>query len=203
MTKDALEIEIKFYIADPEATRMELISLGATSHGRVFERNICFEDTENTFKARDILLRLRQDDGTRLTFKSPPPDRDPDFKVYEELEISVDDFDTCLAILKHLGFRPERRYEKWRETFLIDRTQLLRDTTPCGTFLEIEGDKTAIATIAAKMGFDWSHRILLNYLEIFDIINTKDNLGLYDMTFESFESLQIDVSRHLSDFRVS
>lgn len=197
MRNDSLEIEVKFYLSDPDATQAAMVSLGALSQGRVFERNLCFENPERTFKARDILLRLRSDDKARLTFKSPPADRDADFKIYEELEIEVNDFETCLAILRHLGFHPEKVYEKWRETFLLNDTKLLIDTTPFGTFLEIEGSKENIQIIAKQLGFDWQERILLNYLEIFDTINRGDGLGLSDMTFEGFRSVHADLSRHL------
>jgi adenylate cyclase class 2 len=199
----AVEIEIKFHLPNPETTRADILSLGATSMGRLFERNVCFENTEKTFKVRDILLRLRQDDKSRLTFKSPPDNRDDQFKVYNELEVEVSDFDTCFAILKRLGFLPEKTYEKWRETFVLDQTKLLIDTTPLGTFLEIEGDKSKILTLARRLGFDWRHRILLNYLEIFDIINKQEDLGLSDMTFDSFRSVGVDLSNHLPDLFVS
>lgn len=203
METQAVEIEIKFHLPNPETTRADILSLGATSMGRLFERNVCFENKEKTFKIRDILLRLRQDDKSRLTFKSPPDNRDDQFKVYNELEVEVSDFDTCFAILKRLGFVPEKTYEKWRETFALDQTKLLIDTTPVGTFLEIEGDKSKILTLARRLGFDWRNRILLNYLEIFDIINKQEHLGLTDMTFDSFHSVDVDLSNHLPDLFVS
>ena len=196
---DLVETEVKFYLPDPDASRAKILSMGARSQGGVFERNICFENREKSFKSRDMLLRLRRDDKVRLTFKSPPPKQDDDFKIYNELEVEVNDFDTCLAILKNLEFFPEKTYEKWRETFLMGLTKLLIDTTPFGTFLEIEGDKGEIRDLAEKLGHDWGHRILLNYLEIFEIINTKEALGLTDMTFESFRSTRLDVSRYLPD----
>jgi len=199
----AVEIEIKFHLPTPETTRLDILSLGATSMGRLFERNVCFENKERTFKVRDILLRLRRDDKSRLTFKSPPDSRDDQFKVYNELEVEVSDFDTCFAILKRLGFLPERTYEKWRETFVLDQTKLLIDTTPLGTFLEIEGDRSKISALATQLGFDWRHRILLNYLEIFDIINRQGHLGLTDMTFDSFRSVGVELSNHLPDLFVS
>jgi len=196
---DTVETEVKFHLEDPEAAKEKILALGARSRGRFFERNICFENREKTFKSQDILLRLRKDDKSRLTFKSPPPKRDHDFKVYEELEVEVNDFETCLAILQNLGFDPEKTYEKWRETFLLGQTKLLIDTTPCGTFLEIEGDKEEIRDLAERLGRDWRHRILLNYLEIFEIINKKEGLGLTDMTFEGVRAVQFDTTRHLSD----
>ncbi len=194
---DPVEIEVKFYLSRPDSIRDHLLSLGAICLGKFFETNICFENMEKTFKRQDILLRLRKDNKARLTFKSPPDDLDKDFKIYRELEVEVDDFETCQSILKNLGFHPEQTYEKWRETFTLDNTKLLIDTTPCGVFLEIEGQKPIIPAMANRLKLRWAERILLNYLEIFELIRCEENLNFGDMTFANFESVAIDITKYL------
>jgi adenylate cyclase class 2 len=190
---DPLEIEVKFYLFDADRTREDILALGAAPMGRTFETNTCFEDKEKTFKARDILLRLRKDDKARLTFKSPPRTGDSEFKVYRELEVIVDDFENCHALLEALGFSPARRYEKWRETFLYGDTKLLVDTTPVGVFLEIEGDKANIRALAGRLNLKWNHRILLNYLAIFEIVCKGAGLPFGDMTFENVRFPGLDM----------
>jgi adenylate cyclase class 2 len=193
-----LEIEVKFYLPDVRSMRDRILAVGAISLGRHFETNVCFENGARTFKEQDILLRLRKDQKTELTFKSPPVDSDKNFKVYRELEVEVDDFDTCGEILESLGFHPEQTYEKWRETFALGETRLLVDTTPYGVFLEIEGRKSDIVDIANRLDLKWEERILLNYLAIFEIIRREENLSFNDMTFDNFKQISVDVGKYLT-----
>jgi adenylate cyclase class 2 len=197
-TDTPVEIEVKFYLSDTESVREDILAMGAHASGRVFEINIRFEDEKKTFKGRGILLRLRKDNGIRLTFKAPPPVQDKDFKIHQELEVQVDDFHVCQRILDGLGFHAEQTYEKWRETFTLGETKLLVDAMPYGTFLEIEGDKSEIRRIADQLGFRWEERILLNYLEIFESIRRREDLPFYDITFDNFEKRPTDIRRHLS-----
>jgi adenylate cyclase class 2 len=178
---EQLEIEVKFYVADMECIQRRILALGAESRGRVFENNIRYEDEKNTLIRKKStlirkksLLRLRRDAKTILTFKSSPPAASREFKVLNELEVEVSDFQTMNQILENLGFHPEQVYEKWRETFILDQTGFYLDTMPYGTFLEIEGTQKDIRTYAASLDLNWQKRILLNYLEIFEIITGKN-----------------------------
>jgi len=192
-----LEIEVKFYLAEIHAVRERILAMGAASIGRVFETNICFDDGPGSLKAQGNLLRLRKDQRITLTFKSRPASPDKDFKIHHELELQVDDFDTCRAILEGLGFHPAQTYEKWRETYMVSDTQLLVDTTPYGIFLEIEGEKSNIRHIAEQLGLQWQERISLNYLEIFHIIQQEENLPFHDMTFDGFKLRPVDIKKYL------
>lgn len=196
-----VEIEVKFYLSEIDAIRNRILAIGATFLGRHFETNTCFENANRSFRAQDILLRLRKDNKNRLTFKAPPAKHDRDFKVYREMEVQVDDFDTCQRILESLGFQPEQTYEKWRETFVLEDTKLLLDTTPCGSFLEIEGPKSHIMELANRLGLKWHERILLNYLAIFDIVRRQEKLSFHDMTFDNFSGRSVTVETYLSLLR--
>jgi adenylate cyclase class 2 len=188
-----LEIEVKFYLEDIESMRRNILEVGIESKGRVFETNICYEDNHNTLIQKKILLRLRQDKKTRLTLKSRPMMKSRDFKVFNELEVEVDDMATMDQILKALGYHPEQKYEKWRETLVLDRTGLFLDRMPYGDFLEIEGQSQDIKYWTSRLGLDWHRRILLNYLEIFEIIRKKLNLKIKDLTFKNFENVNVDM----------
>jgi adenylate cyclase class 2 len=100
-----------------ECIQRRILALGAESRGRVFENNIRYEDEKNTLIRKKSLLRLRRDAKTILTFKSSPPATSREFKVLNELEVEVSDFQTMNRILENLGLHPEQVYEKWRETF--------------------------------------------------------------------------------------
>jgi adenylate cyclase class 2 len=188
-----LEIEVKFYLEDIERVRRNILEAGIESKGRVFETNVRYEDNHNTLIRKKSLLRLRRDKKTTLTLKSIPTMQSRDFKVFNELEVEVDDMAKMGQILKALGFHPEQKYEKWRETFILDRTGLFLDRMPYGDFLEIEGQPQDIKHWASRLGLDWHRRILLNYFEIFEIIRKKLNLKIRDLTFKNFETVNVDM----------
>ena len=129
-----LEIEVKFYLADLEGIRNKILKLGAKSKGRLFETNIRYEDKINSLIKKKSLLRLRQDEKATFTLKSSPPVKSKDYKIVNELEVEVSDFATMDQILKTLGFHPEQKYEKWRETFILDRHYFVWTTCHMETF---------------------------------------------------------------------
>jgi adenylate cyclase class 2 len=196
-----LEIEVKFYLGDIESIQRRILALGAESKGRVFESNVRYEDENNTLIRKKSLLRLRRDAKTTLTFKSSPPVASTQFKVFNELEVVVSDFETMNQILQKLGFHPEQIYEKWRETLILDQTWFYLDTMPYGTFLEIEGSEKDIRAYAASLGLNWHKRILLNYLEIFEIMRKKQNLKFKDLTFKNFENVRVDAATFLDQLQ--
>ncbi|RZB38340.1 MAG: adenylate cyclase, class 2 [Desulfobacteraceae bacterium Eth-SRB2] len=191
-----LEIEVKFYLSDMDSIRDRILELGAVSRERVFETNLRFDDADNHLIQKKSLLRLRQDTKTTLTFKSEPAFKDDQFKILRELEVEVSDFSTMKHILESLGFREEQVYEKWRETFILNHTNLCLDTMPYGDFLEIEGQKEDIKKLASQIGLKWKKRILLNYLAIFDVIRQKSNLPFYDVTFSNFINIRFDIAKY-------
>ena len=198
-----LEIEVKFYLSDIKFVRKRITDLGARSNGRFFERNLRFEDNQRTLKINHFLLRLRQDKVTTLTFKSPWSEGDHEFKKMNELEVEVSDFDAMNNILQALGFYCEQIYEKWRETLVLNSTQFCLDSMPFGDFLEIEGDAKDIRKYASRLGLQWRKRILLNYLEIFEILKDKERLDFTDVTFDSFKNIKADIADYLNIIEVN
>ncbi len=194
---EQLEIEVKFCLHRAESMQRRIIELGAESKGRVFESNVRYEDASNTLIRKKSLLRLRRSEKTILTYKSSPPVASTEFKVFNELEVEVSDFITMNQILERLGLRREQTYEKWRESLVLDRTWFYLDTMPYGTFLEIEGSEKDIRNSAGRLGLSWHKRILLNYLEIFEIIRQELGLKFKDLTFKNFEGVNIDMEAFL------
>ncbi|MBI5589602.1 MAG: class IV adenylate cyclase [Deltaproteobacteria bacterium] len=191
----SLEIEIKFYIPDIDSIRARIRSLGAEPKSSGFETNIRFDDKEMHLTQEKKLLRLRQDTRCRLTVKSPPEDADTEFKIFRELEVDISNSQTMIAILGQLGFYPRQVYEKQRETYLFNHTELCLDTLPYGHFLEIEGGKDDIRKAAEAIGLPWGKRITANYLSLFATLQKQLNLPFEDVTFENFKQTGIDKSR--------
>ena len=194
---EKLEFEVKFYLSSIQAVHPKITKLGARSRGRFFERNLRFEDKNKTLKGQKYLLRLRRDQKTTLTFKSRPPEDSDQFKVLRELEVEVSDFAVMNDILKALGFHCEQIYEKWRETLIIADTQFCLDAMPYGNFIEIEGPKEDIKQYAQRLELQWDRRILLNYLEVFNIIRKKLNLQFTDLTFDNFKDVEVNIAKYL------
>jgi adenylate cyclase, class 2 len=196
---DSLEIEVKFFLSDPNTVRKNILQLGARNLGRFFEVNIRFEDKEKSLLKNNALLRLRKDNRVTLTYKSEP-EIDVDFKIFRELEVEVSDFGVMKSMLTSLGFCAEQVYEKWRETLVLQNIHFCLDTMPFGSFLEIEGNRENIPDMAGKLGLNWENRILFNYLKIFDVLKKQESLTFSDVTFENFKHLSLDFSKYLLFF---
>jgi adenylate cyclase class 2 len=185
---DNLEIEVKFLVSDMNVLRQRLIEAGAQqAKPRLHERNVRFDDKHQGLLHRGQLLRLRQDDGARLTFKGIAQEAaQSEAKVREELEITVDDFETAAAILQRLGYRSQQVYEKYRETFKLDDVEVVLDELPFGDFVELEGDEAQIRAAAQRLGLPWEQRILDNYLLLMERARAHYDLPFRDLTFENF-----------------
>lgn len=192
------EIEVKFHITDRQAIRRRILSFGASSDGRVFETNIRFDTPGDDLLRSGALLRLRRDSRSILTYKSRPSEKDPEFKVYSELEVTVGDHDSMRRILEALGFKAVQLYEKYRETFSFDRAVICLDTMPFGEFIEIEGERDAIRDLAKRLSLDWDCRILLNYLEIFKRLRACLGFSFTDPTFHNFRTVPQKVDASLN-----
>ncbi len=189
----SLEIEVKFFLTDPERIRSRIQDTGAHYNGKSFEKNIRFEDHACSLIKRGALLRLRKTEtGVELTYKGETSEKNRDFKIHRELEILVSDFDTAAAILRELGFHEEQVYEKYRESWNMGDALLCMDCMPFGLFLEIEGLPDEIRKIAGILGLDWEKRILENYLAIFERLKTECRLSFNDVTFENFSGVGLE-----------
>lgn len=186
---EPFEIEVKFFISDLSDIRNRILALGAETRGRFFETNIRYEDAQNSFLQKESILRLRKDQKTTLTYKSKAPVSNRDFKIQQELEVEVSNFQNMQNILEALGFHEEQVYEKWRETLILNDLVFCLDTMPFGIFLEIEGDGTDIIDSAKRLNLKWEQRIITSYLSIFERIKTKLNLSFSNITFQNFKHL--------------
>lgn len=195
MGDDRLEVEVKFIVADLAELRRRLLAAGGEQvRPRIFERNVRFDTLGETLRTRFQLLRLRQDDRVRLTFKGPVDNTASEAKVREEIEVEVADFGTMSAILKKVGFVAHQVYEKYRETFRLGEVEVVLDELPFGDFVELEGAEAAIRVAAGRLGLAWEERVLINYLGLFTLLQERYTLSFADLTFENFSDLEITAS---------
>lgn len=195
-----LEIEVKFFIKDIEQLRRRLQKIGANRDGRVFERNLRFEDAAHSLRKNRSLLRLRQDDRNILTFKRPGPGPAEGCKVFEEIETTVGDFEATAGILAALGYRCVQTYEKWRETFRMGAALICIDTMPFGDFVEIEGAAADIRALAGQLGFKWEQRIVETYLGLFEALAKAHQIAFNDITFDNFKTINASFDGFWSGF---
>ena len=192
---DDLEVEVKFLVKDLEAVRRRLAALGATiSKPRLFERNVRYDNVWDGLGRKGQLLRLRQDDDARLTFKGLPPEPvASEARVREELEVTVSDFATMERLLERIGFMPRQIYEKYRETWQAGEVEAVLDELPFGDFVELEGPEAALQPLAAALALSWEQRILANYLALLAQLKAHHDLPFDDLTFANFADRPVSI----------
>jgi len=184
MNTEHQEAEVKFYLTNPQGLEDRLVKLGASlAHARVHEINLRFDTPTGDLTREHRVLRLRRDEGARLTFKGPARPGEA-VSVRTEIEVSVSNFDDARAILEALGYRVSILYEKYRTTYLWKDVEVTLDETPYGFFAEIEGrDATAIRKAAGELGLDWEARCLESYLFLFNRLRENLNLPASNLSF--------------------
>lgn len=187
MTGNKLEQEAKFRVNNLEALAESLQALGAVcTQERTYELNLRFDSADGKLAAAYQVLRLRQDQRSRLTFKGPS---DPNSAVSSrrEIEVEVGDLGTARAILEALGYQVVVSYEKYRAAYQLGQVEVSLDEMPFGTFSEIEGpDEGSIQAAAEQLGLNWEARSKLSYLAIFGALKDAFGLTMSDLTFEAF-----------------
>lgn len=177
-----METERKYLDADFEKLKKLLLGLNAISKGPHFESNIIYDTPELKLYHEDRLLRLRLQEWRNkshnlLTFKYPPAKNSDsctcfsgkNVKAREELELEIGDGALMGAILAQLGYLPVAKYEKVRESWLLDygsRFEIELDLLPFGQVVEIEGDPAGMDSLAQMLGLDKSKISLKTYHEL-------------------------------------
>lgn len=191
-----LEVEVKFFVADLTAVREKLCRMTAChlKTARLYERNVVFDTAVETLRHNQQLLRLRQDENVRLTFKGPAPAQQAlsQAKVREEIEVTLDNFDHMSQLLQRLGFQPVLVYEKYRETFVCGEVEVVLDELPYGHFVELEGPEMALRSVAGQLDLAWDKRLLSNYLAMLTQVQAEYELPFSDLTFANFADITVD-----------
>ena len=162
------EIEVKVSAPDLGRVRERLRESGASLRAPEHdESNSLYDDAERKLSASGRTVRLRRAGGrTILTYKGPVR-FEGGAKVREEREVDVSDPGEAAAILAGLGLQPRFRYDKRREEWDCEGCVVALDTTPIGTFVEIEGDPPAIRSLMVRLGLDFTEAIPYSYAELY------------------------------------
>ena len=177
-----IETEIKIPVQDLGELSKRLRGLGAKRTARGFEDNVVFDDEAGSLAKNGRLLRLRKSEKITITFKKPVSRET--FKVMEEHEIEVSDFEEALKILEGLGYRRAFRYQKNREVWKLKDLEVMLDETPIGDIIELEGEKSAIEEGARMLGLNLENGNSKNYRELYLDYCSARNIPPADMVFE-------------------
>lgn len=191
----AFEIECKIYIPNLAQIQHVLAQQAVMVKPRVLEHNMLYDTPDREFVTKDIVLRLRQDEQTRLTYKGPMTVDPTGIRQRLELETSIGDFAILDAILQHLGYAHSMAYEKYRTTYqwpTLPDAELVLDELPFGNFLEIEGLPADIESILAALGLGAVPIIPTSYIALFKRVCDHYQLPFTDLTFDNFAGREID-----------
>jgi adenylate cyclase class 2 len=180
------EQEIKLWVRDMDRIRTMLEGQAQLVQPRTFEMNWRYDLPDQSLKRNLQVLRLRQDQGVRLTYKGPGEEKEG-VHIRPEIELTVNDFAAASHFLEALGYRVQMKYEKYRTSYLLGSILVTLDEMPYGDFVELEGPEPAeIHRLCLQLGLRWETRILESYTDLFDRMKNLLSLSFYDLIFENF-----------------
>lgn len=166
MNPSSEERELKFGDVELDTLRDRLRDLEAECQGSAALEDNWIFDREGHLAEEGRLLRLRVDRrGSRITYKGPARFEDK-VKIRPELETGVEDFETTRKIFEALGYSLVRRYQKYREDWLLGSITISLDHTPIGDFAEFEGE--GCDRVAKRCGLDPDDAERRNYLRLYE-----------------------------------
>ena len=190
------ETEAKFQVSDLRKIETRLLELEARLiQPRVHESNLRFDMGNNELHGASKVLRLRQDDKVRLTYKGPSSEGERGVVSRVEIEFEVGDYESAKQFLEALGFHIYYFYEKFRSTYELNGVHVMLDELPYGTFIEIEGeDIDEIHNVANLLGLKWEAMIKAGYHSLYDRISEKYGLRNAQLSFEEFKNTKVDIA---------
>lgn len=193
MAANDRELEVKFFLADLPGLEARLQAAGASlSQPSVHEINLRFDTPDGALGRAYQVLRLRQDQNVRLTYKGPGK-LQGGARLRQEIEFTVGDFATARRFLEALGYQVVLVYEKRRTTYHLGNLEVTLDEMPFGDFAEIEGPTPQdIREAAHNLGLDWEQRIVGSYTDLFEQARRSLGFTFRDLSFENFAALHVD-----------
>ena len=181
------EIEVKFYLKDLTGLETRLQQLDAVLiQPRTHEYNLRFDTPDGELTRTFQVLRLRQDERVRLTYKRRADVESGPVSSRQEIEFEASSFEDARLFLEALGYQVSMIYEKYRRTYRLGELEVMLDETPIGDFIEIEGpDAESIQSLAADLHLNWHARSLAGYMMLLDRIKAFHK-GIRHLTFEDF-----------------
>jgi adenylate cyclase, class 2 len=189
VTNDGIETEVKFRIDSTRPIEEKLKSLGAKFIESGLEKNIKFGKKDITDEKEWLKLKLRSFCGkVSIIQKEMPENASDEFKVRDEIEIHVDNFDDARNLLERLGYKAKWRYEKKKQLWVLDGVDIFIDTMPLiGQFIEIEAPQEEIRKAAKKLGLDMKDSIVDGYGNLYKKYRKEHKLPKGDLVFPEGE----------------
>jgi adenylate cyclase, class 2 len=123
------EIEVKILEIDPEEIVKKLKGLGAEKIESGLIHITAFDFPDDRLRNKGSYVRVRTfGHRTELVLKQPIERKD--FKIMEEIETNVDDYDATVKLFHTLGMKVFARQEKYRASYRIGRTRFELDKYP-------------------------------------------------------------------------
>ena len=187
------EIEAKFHVQNLRKIELRLLELKAQLiQPRVHEVNLRFDRPDGELRNSFRVLRLRQDDIARFTFKGPSVEKDGGILSRQEIEFEVGNFESAKQFLEAIGFQVVVFYEKFRTTYEFNNTHIMLDELPYGSFIEIEGENAeTIHSIANMLGLNWDAMVKAGYHALFERVAGKYGLDVSILSFKNLEGVTI------------
>jgi len=192
MPANEQELEVKFYVKNLLPFEQKLKQLNATLiQPRTHEINLRFDTPDQSLSRSYQVLRLRQDQEARLTYKGPGEVLEG-VRIRREIEFSVSDFRSAQSFLEALGYQVIFMYEKYRSVYGFNDMLVMLDEMPVGYFLELEGANPEIILSTSQiLGLRWETRILDSYTVLFDRVRQSCGLNIRDLSFDNFQGIEI------------
>jgi adenylate cyclase class 2 len=179
------EVEIKFRISDPHSLTRALRQKGfRLKTRRTHEMNTLYDLPGQALRRKGELLRLRKY-GSEWILTHKGKGKAGRHKSRVETEVHLEDGEQMGVILRHLGYQPSFRYEKFRAEWSDGTGHVVIDETPIGILGEIEGDPQWIDRTAKRLGIERGQYLTASYAEIFYDWKKKSRSPAREMTFQA------------------
>jgi adenylate cyclase class 2 len=183
------ETEVKFYVGDLAKIETRLVELDALLiQPRAHELNMRFDTPDRSLRKEGKVLRLRQDESAKMTFKSGTTALNG-ILTRKEIEFGVESFTAARQLIESLGYEVILFYEKYRRTYELKGLHIMLDQLPYGDFVEIEGENVeAIQEMADEIGCHWDAAITTSYSALFERVAKPRRLNPAELTFAAFSA---------------
>ncbi len=163
----AQEIEVKFPLSSRDELTERLEELGGELlFPETFEDNIVL-DRRGELRTRGSLLRLRKFGRYVIaTYKGPVSINDG-VRSREEVQTGMESIERALELFEALGFKPIFRYQKFREVWRVQGSEVVIDRTPIGDYFEIEGELAVIRALVEVLSLSMDDAIRLSYADLY------------------------------------
>lgn len=192
----ATEIELKYKIPSSEFSELKDKLAQFESKGRKYEKNIMFDNEQQSMQKLDARLRVRliseDKDDKEKTIEIAYKRRlaiENGIKKEEEIEV---DFKTepeiFILILNKMGYFKTTSYERYRETIIVNNTKVTIDEFPYGMVLEIEGEGEEIKSVAQDLDLKDDNLYSLSCDDLYiELCRNKGIVPKRDILFDDLE----------------